>query len=79
MIEQLDLRAGSDKGRIYRISPVNTPRRAVPKLAAMSDAELGHQLTSSNGWVRDTAQRLLVERGAKWSAAALAGSAAAQV
>ena len=79
MIEHLDLRAGSDKGRIYRISPTNTPRRAVPKLAAMSAAELGQQLASPNGWVRDTAQRLLLERGANWSTATLAGNAAAQV
>ncbi|MBI5799168.1 MAG: c-type cytochrome [Verrucomicrobia bacterium] len=79
MLEHLDLRAGSDMGRIYRISPGNTPRRAVPRLAALDDAGLGQQLASPNGWVRDTAQRLLLERGAKWSAAALSGSAAAQV
>jgi putative membrane-bound dehydrogenase-like protein len=79
MIEHLDLYAGSDKGRIYRIRPVHTERRAIPKLAAMNDAELGGQLKSENGWVRDTAARLLVERGSKWSNNSLAGAPAARV
>ena len=79
MLENLDLRAGSDKGRIYRLSPVKSERRAIPNLAAMKDDELGKMLESANGWTRDTAQRLLIERGAKWGATTLAGSAAAQV
>ena len=79
MIEALDLRAGSEMGRIYRISPANVKRRAIPNLAAMKDDELGKMLESVNGWTRDTAQRLLIERGAKWSSDTLAGSLAAQV
>ena len=49
----LDLRAGEDRGRIYRISKTGSPKAGKPPIAKMS---------SSNGWVRDTAQRLLIER-----------------
>lgn len=45
----LDLRAGEDKGRIYRI-------------AKIGPAKAANAMASSNGWVRDTAQRLLIER-----------------
>ena len=65
MLEHLDVRAGSDKGRIYRITPTGSPRRAVPRLDKMSDENLVKSLESPNGWTRDTAQRLLTERGAK--------------
>jgi putative membrane-bound dehydrogenase-like protein len=79
MIEHLDLRGGSDKGRIYRIRPDKAAPRQVPKLASMSAEELGAQLNATNGWVRDTAARLLVERGAKWSLKKLSGAPAAKV
>ncbi len=79
MIEHLDLRAGSDMGRIYRIRPTGTKPRAVPPLATMTDGELGKMLESPNGWARDTAQRLLIERDAKWSSDVLSGDLAAQV
>jgi putative membrane-bound dehydrogenase-like protein len=61
----LDLRAGADKGRIYRIYPTEAKLRKIPNLARMNTAELVAALDSSNGWQRDTAQRLLVERGDK--------------
>ena len=57
----IDLRAGADKGRIYRIYPENAKLRAVPNLARMTPPELVAALDSSNGWQRDTAQRLLVD------------------
>jgi len=53
----LELRGGEDKGRIYRIGRTGPPQGGTPvrdPIAAMS---------SSNGWMRDTAQRLLIERG----------------
>jgi putative membrane-bound dehydrogenase-like protein len=58
---QLDLRAGSDRGRIYRVyrsDPV-----PLPNVAKMTALELLEELSHANGWRRDTAQRLLVERG----------------
>ena len=48
-------------GRIYRITyGTNDPVR--PTLAELSSAQLVEKLGSPNGWVQDTAQRLLVER-----------------
>jgi putative heme-binding domain-containing protein len=52
----LDLRAGEDKGRIYRIAKSGTAGPAWPDL---SDAVQG--LQSSNGWVRDAAMRRIIE------------------
>ena len=56
MIAHLDLFAGSDKGRIYRIQPSHH----VTKVNEVT-------LDSENGWARDTAQRLLIEQKATWS------------
>jgi len=58
--ERLDLRAGHDKGRIYRVYPVGNPPRPIPRLDA--DA-LVASLDSPSGWQRDMAQQLLIERG----------------
>lgn len=59
---RLDLRAGADKGRIWRVVPVDQPRRPVPNLAKLNTTQLVAALDSPSGWQRDTAQRLLVER-----------------
>ncbi len=69
---QLNLRAGDDRGRIYRVYRNGHPPQGVPNLASMSSAELVEQLQSDNGWRRDTAQRLLVQRGPGGAAKALA-------
>lgn len=60
MQQRLDLRAGSDKGRIYRVIPKGKPRRPLPHLAHASTAELVKAMETPNGWQRDMAQRLLV-------------------
>jgi len=65
MQKRMDLRAGADKGRIYRVYPEGVTLRRGPNLAKMSSAELAAALDSPNGWQRDTAQRLLMERGDK--------------
>ncbi len=60
----LDFRNGDTLGRIYRIVP-NHPlktRTFKSNLGAASVAELVTELASTNGWNRQTAQRLLVER-----------------
>ncbi|MDA7632658.1 c-type cytochrome [bacterium] len=59
----MDLRSGEDRGRIYRIYPSARPPSTIPILAEDSSLELVNRLESSNGWVRDTAQRLLIEQG----------------
>jgi cytochrome c2 len=50
-------------GRIYRIVHRTTRRDARPALSGESSARLVDRLAHPNGWWRDTAQRLLVERG----------------
>lgn len=59
---QLNLYAGANRGRIYRIHPQSLPTESAPNFLTMSDAELIEQIASSNGWRRDTAQRLLIDR-----------------
>jgi len=50
-------------GRIYRVVH-ESARRHVPRLvSAASPTELVAMLTYANGWWRETAQRLIVERG----------------
>ncbi|MDZ4289980.1 MAG: PVC-type heme-binding CxxCH protein, partial [Prosthecobacter sp.] len=61
----MDVRAGEDRGRIYRIRPESAPEAKPASLAEASDDALVEALKSSNGWMRDTAQRLLMERNAK--------------
>ena len=62
MQARVDLRAGSDRGRLYRIAPVDAPRRPVPDLSTLPAPARVAALNSSNGWQRDMAQRLLLER-----------------
>jgi putative membrane-bound dehydrogenase-like protein len=59
--KRLDLRAGADKGRIYRIYPVGEKPRRIPRLDRLDTARLVAALDSPNGWQRDTAQQLLIE------------------
>ncbi len=66
------------RGRIYRIVHETTTRDGRPSLTNMTAAQLVAVLSHPNGWWRDTAQRLLVERNDKSAVAplkALAGSA----
>lgn len=65
MQRRLDLRAGADKGRIYRVRPEGAKLKPVPNLAKLNSAELAAAMDSPNGWQRDTAQRVLLERGDK--------------
>lgn len=63
--KKLDLRAGSEMGRIYRIVPNQPESPAVPKLDSLDDDALAAQLESPNGTVRDLAHQLLLWREAK--------------
>jgi len=58
--KRLDLRAGADKGRIYRIYPVGEKSRRIPRLDRLDTTELVAALDSPSGWKRDMAQQLLV-------------------
>ncbi len=59
---RLNLRAGEDRGRIYRILPTDAPARPVLPLDRMDTFQLVAAMESPNGWHRDTAMRLLWER-----------------
>jgi putative membrane-bound dehydrogenase-like protein len=63
--KRIDLRAGHDKGRIYRVYPVGKRPRAIPRLDRLDTAGLVAALDSPNGWQRDTAQQMLLWRNDK--------------
>lgn len=56
-------RAGSERGRIYRVVPEGSPGlRAISKVDHLQTEPLVRQLESPNGPLRDMTQRLLVQR-----------------
>lgn len=65
MQARVDLRAGSDRGRIYRVVPDSVKLRPIPNLAKLNDHDLVEAMNTPSGWQRDTVQRLLMERNAK--------------
>ncbi len=69
------LSRGLDKptglGRIYRIVHEDKPLGPRPHMSGETSLELVNHLSHANGWWRDTAQRLLVERKAVDAADAL--------
>jgi len=60
--KRLDLRAGSEQGRIYRVYPVDKQPRPIPRLDRLDTPGLVAALDSPSGWQRDTALRLLLHR-----------------
>ncbi|WP_406699828.1 PVC-type heme-binding CxxCH protein [Singulisphaera sp. Ch08] len=68
---KLDLRAGSEQGRIYRVYPVDQKPRPIARLDRLDTAGLVAALDSPSGWQRDTAQRLLLHKGDRTAAGAL--------
>ncbi len=58
-------------GRIYRVVHDSKPLGRSPQLAHAGPEQLVQQLSHPNGWWRDTAQRLLVERSTAASLAPL--------
>lgn len=63
--KRLDLRAGHDRGRIYRIVRIGEKRGTIPRLDTLDTAGLVAALDSPNGWQRDTAQMLLMQKADK--------------
>ncbi len=61
--EHLDLNSGNDRGRIYRIAPERGSLRRRVDLGSATTEELVRLLAHPNGWHRDTASRLLVQKG----------------
>ncbi len=55
-------------GRIYRVVHETTKRDGTRPFAAATPTDLVAALSHANGWRRDTAQRLIVERAGTWNA-----------
>lgn len=68
----LDVRAGADMGRIYRLVPEDKPLRPVPDLTKAATPQVAAWINSPNGVVRDMAQRVLDHRADKAAAPQLA-------
>jgi putative membrane-bound dehydrogenase-like protein len=62
IVKHLNVAAGFDMGRLYRIIPDGFRRLRPPRLSKASTAELVALLEHPNGWHRDTASRLLYQR-----------------
>jgi mono/diheme cytochrome c family protein/glucose/arabinose dehydrogenase len=67
-IRERDLEKPVNLGRIWRLTHETTKRDRTPALSKATPEELVRTLAHPNGWWRDTAQRLLVERGASVAA-----------
>ena len=77
-LKYLDPVSGNDRGRIYRIAPKGFQSRATEDLRALSARELASIVNHTNGWHRDTAQRLLYARQDKSAVSALRAIARGQ-
>src|SRR5436305_2006513 len=62
---KLDMRAGDDKGRIYRIYPDKKQPRPIARLDKLDAVGLVVALDSPSGTQRDLAQQVLLWRGDK--------------
>lgn len=60
--EKLDIRAGQDRGRIYRVVPIDGLPSQDRSLADLTSEQLLGMLGSASRWHRTTAHRLLIER-----------------
>lgn len=61
-IKERGLEAPLGMGRVYRIVPETVKRSSPPQLAKAKPSQLVEALKHEDAWVRETAQRLLVER-----------------
>ena len=69
--QQYGVHAGHDRGRIYRLTHKNAPRAPSADMSALDLPTLARECASPLFWRRQTAQRLLVERGGKDASSAL--------
>ena len=62
ILKHMDPSSGSDKGRIYRITPDGFRFKPAPRLGDLPTTELVKLFEHPNGWHRDTASRLIYQR-----------------
>lgn len=62
IIGRYQIREGEDRGRIYRVSAIDSQSHKTVSLMSLTSAALFAELGHPNDWVRRTAQRLIVER-----------------
>lgn len=60
----IDFRVGHEHGRIWRVRHKDFHPIQPPSLKKMTNTQLLASLDSNNAWIRETAQRLLIERKA---------------
>jgi putative membrane-bound dehydrogenase-like protein len=65
ILAKIDMNAGNDMGRIYRVHRKSQTRRRKPNLGQASTEQLVKTLEDADGWWRNTAHRLLIERSDK--------------
>ncbi|HEV3138556.1 MAG TPA: hypothetical protein VGZ26_11645, partial [Pirellulales bacterium] len=58
--KKIDLRAGADMGRIYRVFPVGSHPRKIPRLDRLTTNELVAAMDSPSGWQRDMVEQMLL-------------------
>jgi len=58
-VEQLNVRAGETRGRIYRITRKGQPLKPVPTLRSLDSTDLARLMDSRNGTLRDMVQQEL--------------------
>lgn len=63
--QQYGLITGHDRGRLWRVVAEGAARGSRPDLATATTPKLVEELSNPNPWWRQTAQRLIVERGDK--------------
>ena len=61
-LKTLDIRAGADMGRIYRVYPKGKNPRKIQNLVQLSPDDLAHKIDSENGTERDRVQLELLRR-----------------
>lgn len=69
--QQYGVYAGHDRGRIYRLTHRDAPRAPAADMSSLDTKALAQECASPLFWRRQTAQRLLVERGEKNAAPVL--------
>src|SRR5438094_8178241 len=69
--QQYGVYAGHDRGRIYRLTHRDAPRPPAADMSTLDAKALARECASPLFWRRQTAQRLLVERGEKNAAPTL--------